>query len=1070
MNQENTQKIERKGILAWFATNHVAANLLMMFIVVSGLLTIININVEVFPEISLDRISITVPYRGATPADVEQGVILRVEEAIAGIEGVKRILSTAAEGMASTTVEVEEYYDLNKVLDDVKAAIDRITTFPVETEKPVIAELKNTRKVIAIVLYGDVAEKTLKQLSERMRDDLTAMDGISQVSVWGVRTYEIAIEVSEEAMRRYGLSFAQVAKIVGSSSIDVPAGSMKTTGGEILIRTPGQRYHGSEFRNIDILTKADGTKIKLGDIATVRDDFEDTDLYCRFDGKRAVQIQIGRIGKQNVLDIAKKVKNYVQQKNPTLPEGVSLALWEDDTVVLKSRISLLVRNGCFGLVLVFGCLLLFLDFRLAFWITWGIPISFLGAFWMMPMWDMTINMMTLFAFILVLGIVVDDAIVVGENIFALKQRGLSYVDSAIAGVQEMAIPVFLSVFTTIIAFVPLAYTAGTMGKILRVLPIIVVCVLSFSFVESLLMLPAHLSGGKVYKPNIFTKLLDRLHKITRDNLERFVNGRFKRWVELSICNRYITLSIAIAMLFLIIGTIVGGYIKFTFFDPAEADNMIATVVMPMGTPYQQTAEVVERLEKAAEQVRQEFDKKMKGDVSVIKHISSTIGAQPSVGRGPGASSSGGSSGQAHLAQVNVEILGAEERGHSISSTDMKNRWRELVGEVAGVSSLTFVSEIFSAGDEISVELSHENFDTLLTLAEKLKNILRQYSGVKDIADSFQEGKFELQLELTDAGRMLGLTLSDLAQQVRQGFYGYEVQRVQRGRDDIRVMVRYPQEQRRSMADIENMRIRLADGTEIPFRTVAKINYSRGYAAIDRIDRRRVVTVTADVEKKVANSDEINNELFTSVLPKLAAEYPGMQFKFGGAQKERNESLGTLKIYFPIALMAMYALLAVQFRSYSQPLIVMSAIPFGIIGAVCGHLMMGYNLSILSLFGIIALAGVVVNDAIIIIDLINDLRKENQNLFEVLSLSATRRFRPILLTTATTFLGLMPMILERSLQARFLIPMALSLAFGVAFATVITLFLVPCLYMIIEDVKGSLKKGFSQNGKIEQQTN
>jgi len=1066
MSEANKHKVEHKGILAWFATNHVAANLLMMFIVVSGLISILNVNVEVFPEISLDRISITVPYRGATPADVEQGVILRVEEAIAGIEGVKRILSTASEGAASTTVEVEEYYDLNKVLDDVKAAIDRITTFPVETEKPVIAELKNTRKVIAIVLYGDVTEKTLKQLSERMRDDLTAMDGISQVGVWGVRTYEIAIEVSEEAMRRYGLSFAQVAKIVSSSSIDVPAGSMKTTGGEILIRTPGQRYRGSEFKNIDIVSRADGTKIKLGDIATVRDEFEDTDLYCRFDGKRAVQIQISRIGEQNVLDIAKKVKNYVEQKSPTLPAGVSLALWEDDTVVLKSRISLLVRNGCMGLILVFACLLMFLDFRLAFWITWGIPISFLGAFWMMPMWDMTINMMTLFAFILVLGIVVDDAIVVGENIFALKQRGLSYSDSAIAGVQEMAIPVFLSVFTTIIAFVPLAYTAGTMGKILRVLPIIVVCVLSFSYVESLLILPAHLSGGKVYKPNIFTRLLDKLHKITRDNLERFVNGRFKRWTELSIRNRYITLSIAIAMLFLIVGTIAGGYIKFTFFDPAEADNMIATVVMPMGTPYQQTAEVVKRLEDTAEQVRQEFDKKMKGDVSVVKHISSTIGAQPAAGRGPGARASGdgASSGQAHLAQVNVEILGGEERGHSISSTDMKNRWRELVGEVPGVSSLTFVSEIFSAGDEISVELSHENFSTLLAISEKLKNILRQYSGVKDITDSFEEGKFELQLELTDAGRMLGLTLNDLAQQVRQGFYGYEVQRVQRGRDDIRVMVRYPQEQRRSMADIENMRIRLADGTEIPFRTVAKINYSRGYANIDRIDRRRVVTVTADVEKKVANSDEINNELFTSVLPKLAAEYPGMQFVFGGAQKERNESLGTLKIYFPIALMAMYALLAVQFRSYSQPLIVMSAIPFGIIGAVCGHLLMGYNLSILSLFGIIALAGVVVNDAIIIIDLINDLRAENNNLFEVLSNSATRRFRPILLTTATTFLGLVPMILERSLQARFLIPMALSLAFGVAFATVITLFLVPCLYMIIEDVKGLLK-----NGKTQQQT-
>ncbi|HBG27294.1 MAG: hypothetical protein A2Y10_09040 [Planctomycetes bacterium GWF2_41_51] len=1059
MNESNTNKAERKGILAWFATNHVAANLLMLFIVVSGLLTILNINVEVFPEITLDRISITVPYRGATPADVEQGVILRVEEAIAGIEGIKRILSTASEGMGTTIVEVEEYYDLNDVLDDVKAAIDRIITFPVETEKPVIAELKNTRKVIAIVLYGDVTEKTLKQLSEQMRDDITAMEDVSQVSVWGVRTYEIAIEISEEAMRRYGLSFEQVAKIVGSSSIDVPAGSMKTTGGEILIRTQGQRYLGSEFKDVVLVSRGDGTKIRLGDIATVRDEFEDTDLYCRFDGQRAVQIKVGRIGEQNALDVAGKVKQYVEQKKPMLPQGVSIALWEDDTVILKSRINLLVRNGCFGLILVFACLLMFLDIRLAFWITWGIPISFLGAFWLMPMWDMTINMMTLFAFILVLGIVVDDAIVVGENIFALKQRGLSNSDAAIAGVKEMAVPVFLSVFTTIIAFIPLAYTAGTMGKILRTIPIIVVCVLSFSFIESLLILPAHLSKGKVYKPNFFTRLLDKLHKITRDNLQRFIHGPFKKASELSIRNRYITLCLGLLLLFITIGTVVGGYIKFTFFDPAEADNMIATVVMPMGTPFTQTAEVVERLEKAAEKVRQEFDEKMEGDVSVIKHISTTIGAQPTAARGPGARSQGdpSSSNQGHLAEVNVEILGGEERGHLISSTAMKNRWREIAGEIPGVSSLTFVSEIFSAGDEISVELSHENFDTLLAIVEKLKNILRQYSGVKDIMDNFEEGKFEIKLDLTDAGRMLGLTLNDLAQQVRQGFYGYEVQRIQRGRDDIRVMVRYPQEQRKSMADIENMRVRLANGTEIPFRTVANVRYSRGYATIDRIERRRVVTVSADVDKDAANSDEINKELFATVLPQLASEYPGMQFKFGGAQKERSESLGTLKIYFPLALMAMYALLAVQFKSYSQPLIVMSAIPFGIIGAVIGHLMMGYNISILSLFGIIALAGVVVNDAIIIIDLINSLRTENENLIEVLRDSATRRFRPILLTTATTFLGLAPMLMERSLQARFLIPMAISLAFGVAFATMITLFLVPSLYLIIEDAKHLFNK-------------
>jgi len=1056
MDKPDSDTIEKKGVLGWFATNHVAANLLMLFVMVGGFLSISRINVEVFPEISLDRISITVPYRGATPADVEQGVCLRVEEAVAGIDGVKRILSTASEGAASTVIEVQEYSNIKDVLDDVKAAVDRIITFPVETEKPVIAEMKTTRKVISIVLYGDVSEKTLKHLAEQIRDDLTAMENISQVSIWGVRPYEIAIEVSEEALRRYNLSFGGVAKIIGSSSMDVPAGSVKTSGGEILVRTQGQKYYGSQFSDIVLLSRSDGTKIRLGDIAKIRDAFEDTDLYCRFDGKRAVQIKVGRIGRQNVLDVAGSVKKYIEQKKQTLPKGVTLALWEDDTNILKSRLSLLLNNGLSSLILVFACLLLFLDFRLAFWITWGIPTSFLGAFWLMPMWNMTINMMTLYAFILVVGIVVDDAIVVGEDIFALKQKGYSNSDAAILGVREMAMPVFLSVFTTVIAFVPLAYTGGVMGKILRAMPIIVVCVLSISLAEALLILPAHLSSMRVYKPNIFTKLLDRLHSFTRVNLHRFIYGPFKRTSEKAIRNRYITLSIALFVLTIIIGMVAGGFVKFAFFESAEADNMVATIVMPMGTPYDQTREVAEKVEAAAEQVMREFDAKMKGDKSIVKHISTTIGAQPSLSRGGPGSTDVGSSGQAHLAEVNVELLGSEERG-KISSSQMKNRWREIVGEVPGVSSLTFISEIFSAGDEISVELSNENFDRLLAAVEQLKTILRQYAGVKDIADSFEQGKVEIKLDLTDSGRMLGLTLNDLAQQVRQGFYGYEIQRIQRGRDDIRVMLRYPQDQRKSIVDIENMRIRLATGTELPFNTVAHINYSRGYATIDRIDRRRVVTVTADVDKDVANSEEINNELRMTALPKLAAEFTGLQFKFAGVQKERSESLETLKIYFPLALLAMYALLAVQFKSYSQPFIIMSAIPFGIIGAVIGHKIMGYKISLLSMFGIVALAGVVVNDAIIIIDLINILRKENPNLIEVLRDSTTSRFRPILLTSLTTFLGLAPLIFQRSLQAKFLIPMSISLAFGVLFATTINLFLVPVLYMIIEDIKQAFHK-------------
>ncbi len=1044
---------EPKGVLAWFASNHVAANLLMLLIVVAGLLSIFTAKMEVFPEFSLNMISISVPYRGASPDDVEEGVCVRIEEAIAGVEGIKRMTSTAAEGFGSTLVEVEEYADPTEVLDDIKAEVDTIITFPQETEKPIITEITTRHKVISAVLIGDASEKVLKALADQIRDDLTALENISQVSVSGVRPYEISIEVSEESLRRYNLSFDQVSQAVSRSSLDVPGGSIKTSGGEILVRTKGQKYRGPEFERIIVVTRNDGTEVRLGDIATVRDAFEDVDLYAKFDGKRAAFIQVSRVGEQDAVDVAETVKRYVAEKQAYLPSGISLSLWEDDSQVLRDRLSLLKRNGYIGLVLVFLCLTFFLNIRLAFWTTMGIPISFLGAFWLIQYFDVTINMMSLFAFIMVLGLVVDDAIVVGENIFACRQRGMGRMQSAIHGVREMAIPVVLAVATTVIAFVPLAYTSGIMGKILRVIPIVVVSVLSVSLMEALLILPAHLSGGDPNRRGLVRRFTDRINQWTDRIMGSFINGPFARFVEWAVRWRYATLATGLAIFLATIGLVVGGYIKFVFFDAVEADNMVALLTMPQGTPVEQTREIIEKIERAAVEVVGEYDAERPGKPSLMKHISVTVGAQPTLSRGGPVQVDAGQAAQSHLAEVNVEFLGAEQR--DVSSVRIKNDWRDRVGEIPGVSSLEFYSEFLDMGDAVEVELSHANFDTLLVASERLKSILRDYTGVSDIADDFEAGKAELKLQLKDTGRMLGLTLSDLARQVRQGFYGDETQRIQRGRDDIRVMIRYPQEQRRNLADVENMRIRLPGGQEIPFTTVADVEYGRGYATIQRIERRRVVSVTADVDEAVANSGQINKELDDVVLPQLTREFPGLQYRFGGEQRERNESLGSLWANFAIALLGIYGLLAVQFRSYAQPAIVMSAIPFGIIGATLGHLIMGYNLSILSMFGIVALAGVVVNDSLIMIDLINRERTEGIPLAEILRDCATRRFRPIMLTTLTTFLGLLPMITEKSLQARFLIPMAISLAFGVMFATCITLLLVPSLYMILEDVKKRL---------------
>lgn len=1051
---------QRSGILAWFAGHHVASNLLMLFIIVAGLLALASVTIEVFPEIETDTVTIRVPYLGATPAEAEEGVCVRVEEAIASIEGIKRIRSVAQEGMGTVIAELEEDADDREVLDEIKAAVDRIETFPAETEKPVVAEGETRRRVITVVLHGDVSERTLKELAERTRDELTELPGISQVEVAGVRRYEISIEVSEEALQRFGLSFQQVADAVRRSSLDLPGGAVKTEGGEVLLRTKGQKYRGAEFEKAVVLTRPDGTQLRLADVATVIDGFEDSDTASRFDGQPAALVQVYRVGDEGALEVADATKRYLEEDlGPRLPAGVGVATWDDDSIILRQRIGLLLGNARVGLVLVFLCLALFLNLRLAVWVTAAIPVSFLGGLYLMPGFDVTVNMISLFAFIVVLGIVVDDAVVIGENIYEHLSQGMRPLDAAIRGVREMAVPVTFAVLTTVVAFAPLLYVSGTMGKVMRQIPVVVISVLIVSLIESLLILPAHLAT----ESSALGRRLRRLTAPVLDGIEA-VQARVQRglsWVidrpyraslEWALEWRYLTVAIATISLFLTVGLVAGGFLKFSFMPRIDSDNMTAMLTMPQGTPVEQTEAVLARLEAAAREVAAEFDAESDpGEPSVVRHLAATVGEQPSArgGGGPAHSSGSSGSGGSHLGEVNVELLGSEDR--SVSSTRLVNRWRELVGEVPGAVSLTFQASLFSSGDPISVELAHRDHVTLLKAVERLEGEIAAYPGVKDVANSFLPGKRELKLALTDEGRTLGLTLSDLARQVRAGFYGEEVQRVQRGRDDIRVMVRYPESERRSLGDIQRMRVRLPDGVEAPLATVATVDEGRGYAAVNRTDRRRVVTVSADVDEVVVNANEINAELRATVLPALVRDFPGLSFDFEGEQRQQMESLGSLKVNFVVAQLAIFALLAIPFRSYVQPAIVMSAIPFGLVGAVLGHVLMGLDLSLLSLFGMVALTGVVVNDSLIMIDLINRERAEGLPVEQVIRDSGMRRFRPIMLTTATTFLGLAPMILETSLQARFLIPMAVSLGFGIVFATAITLILVPVLYRILEDV-------------------
>jgi multidrug efflux pump subunit AcrB len=872
--------------------------------------------------------------------------------------------------------------------------------------------------------------------------------------VAGTRPFEISIEVSERDLQAYGLSLSAVTRAVQANSLDLPGGSVKTDGGEILVRTKGQRYTGEEFGRIVVITAADGTAVTLDRIATVKDGFEDVDLASFIDGAGSAMVKVYRTGDQGVLAVTSAAKDYVARMAAQMPPGVEISTFNDRSLIYKSRMDLLLKNGIAGLMLVFLCLALTLQFRLALWVSLGIAISFLGAFWAIPQFGVSLNMISMFAFIVSLGIVVDDAIVVGENIYSWRERGYSPQKAATRGALEVGVPVTLAVFTTVVAFLPLANVEGTMGKFMMNIPVVVISILLFSLVESLLILPSHLASMKT----IDRQQADRtagwygaVKERIDGGLKAFVEGPYRRSLDYAMGHRPMVFALAVTTLIVTMGFVAGGHVKFTFMPKVDADNLVAALTLPQGTTVEDAQRAVDQLEASLEQVRAEFDDGREG-ASVIRHVQTSIGSQPrSTQSGGPRSGGGGTVGGAHLVEVNAELLKAEHR--NIPSPDMAKRWRELCGPITGAVSLSFSANLFQGGDAVNVQLASSNTGELVAAAQDLKAVLAEYPGVIDIADSFREGKIEMKLGLRPEARTLGLTLADLARQVRRGFYGDEAMRIQRGRDEVKVMVRYPEEERRSLGNIESMRVRTPDGAEVPFGRVATVEIGRGYAAISRADRQRIVSVTADVDQQVSNADEINGLLRQEVLPVLLADHPGVRYSMEGEQKEQAESLGSLKSGFMLAVLMIYVLLAVLFKSYSHPLIIMTAIPFGLVGAVWGHILMGLDLTLISMFGVVALTGVVVNDSLILIDFINRARRDDGlAMREAVMTAGLRRFRPIMLTSLTTFAGLTPLLLEKSLQAKFLIPMATSLGFGVMFSTFITLILIPVSYSILSDLK------------------
>ncbi|MDO6717826.1 efflux RND transporter permease subunit [Psychrosphaera sp. 1_MG-2023] len=1022
-------------MIAWFTRNHVAANLLMISILLSGLFSLSSrIPLEIFPSFESDIISVSLSLRGATPEDVEKGISIRIEEAVQDLEGIKKITSTSGESSSRVNIEVDNGYDAREMLADIKSRVDAINTFPADAEKPIISIAQRKRDVMTVTVASDYGEAEIRQFAERVRDDILRIPGVTQLDLSGVRNYEIAIEISQDKLQQYGLTLGQISNSIANSSLDISAGNLKTLGGDILLRSKGQAYRKDEFVKIVVKQNTDGSIVRLGDIANVNDGFEESPIRTRFNGKRAAFIDVYRIGQQSAIEVADLVKEYIKEEQSNLPQGYELSYWDDDSMIVKNRLTTLTTSALQGGFLVLLLLTLFLRPSIAFWVFIGIPISFMGAFIFMPFLGVTLNVMSLFGFILVLGIVVDDAIVTGENVYTHLRKSDSGEQAAIRGTQEVATPVTFGVLTTVAAFLPLAFIEGQRGALFAQLPAVVIPVLIFSLIESKFVLPAHLKYIKIRK-NEDTNGLARFQQRFADGFENAILKYYQPLLNKALRNKGTTVSLFVGALLVVIALLMSGWTKFIFFPRIPSETVRMNLSMSTGTPFEVTDRHIQKISDAAYQLQQKYVEE--DGRSVIMNILAFTG-----GRG----------GATHQGQVRFEIIPPEKRESTISSRELLTEWRKEIGEVPGAESMSFRAELGRSSDPIDVQLSSTSMETLQDAAEKVKKRLATYPTVFDINDSMSSGKQELQIELTEQGKALGLTRNDISRQVRNAYFGSQVQRIQRGRDDVRVMVRLPLDERRSISELEHILINTPNGGSVPLAHVAKLDPGVSPSSINRIDRYRVINVTADLDKTKVNMTVLNADL-KDYLDELVGHYPGLSHSLEGEAKEQRESFGSLKWALVFVFFIIYCLLAIPFKSYTQPIVVMSVIPFGALGAMLGHWIMGMDLSLMSLLGMLALVGVVVNDSLVLVDYINKKRAEGMALYDAVSTAGAARFRPVMLTSLTTFIGLMPLLFEKSTQAQFLIPMAVSLGFGILFATFITLMLVPVNYILLDRVIG-----------------
>lgn len=1028
---------DNKGPIAWMAKNSVVANILMVILLVGGIFSATQVKQEFLPNAELDEVFISIVYPGASPEEIERGIVLATEESIRGINGIKRIISRVNEGTGIVRAEVMQKADVNRVADDIRNAVDRIRTFPLDAEEPTISIVNLKRPVLDLIISADVSNTTLRELTETVRDRLLQSDDITQIELENTRMYEINIEVTQQKLRELGLTLQDIANILSRSSVEIPGGSIRTDSGEILVRIMDRKLTGKEFEQIPIVTTGNGTQLLLGEIADIKDGFDESDKFTFYNDKPAVTLTVFRTGKETPISVEAAVYETIAELEQIMPEGVEFKVWNSLAEAYRGRMSLLLRNGLLGLTLVFILLSLFLQMRLAFWVMLGIPISFAGTFIFMSGADVSLNMITMFAFLISLGIVVDDAIVVGENIYHYHQRGMRFIDAAIKGARQIATPVAFSIITNIIAFMPMYFVPGIMGKFFRVIPLVVCSTFLISLIESLFILPAHL-GHQSNKPKE-----GRFSKIQRSfsvSFANFAQNKYGPFLNKALKNRYMVVCLGLLVLISTIGYVKSNRLGFEMFPTVEADISLCAYNLPYGAPIESTMKIQEQLilagNRAAQKVEDEFGR------PIINGSLSTIGS-----RVWGKMTEGGG----HAGRIKFELTPPNTR--PITNEEFIHRWREEAQEIEGIKSVRFRADSGQPGgeqDAFSVDLSHRDMDILKQASEELVKGLQSYPIVKDLDNGFAIGKSQIDFSILPVGRSLGLTSHDIARQVRNAYYGAEAIRQQRGRNEVKIKVRLPESERKSKFSLEELIIQTPDGGEVPLREVASFETGKSYTFIVRRDGKRVVSVSGDVTPR-DQTPQIITRLKEDLLPPLIQKYSGLSYSFEGREADRIDSVNGLMKGLLVALILIYVVLAIPFKSYTQPLVIMISIPFGIVGAVIGHLLLGYSLSLISLFGVVALSGVVVNDALVFIDFANKKRWSGVKLHDAVRSAGIQRFRPIILTTLTTFFGLMPMILETSQQAKFLVPMAISLGFGILFATGITLLIIPSLMLILDDI-------------------